>query len=55
MEIQLSVAREGKDPLVVTAVIEGFELVDSAEYREFMFDATIEAMVKGIKGEGFLA
>ncbi|QXN73882.1 hypothetical protein SEA_EAGLEPRIDE_44 [Mycobacterium phage Eaglepride] len=54
MEIQLSVAREGKDPLVVTAAIEGLGLIDSPEYREHLFDATIQSMVDAIKAEGFL-
>lgn len=54
MEIQISVAREGKDALVATAVIEGMGLIDSVEYREYLFDATVEQLVTGIKGEGFL-
>ncbi|AFU20711.1 hypothetical protein SEA_CHUPACABRA_42 [Mycobacterium phage Chupacabra] len=56
MRIQLMVDRErGASPLVVTADIEGFELVDSPEYREYLFDATVEAMVNGVKDQGLLA
>ncbi|AFQ97351.1 hypothetical protein FGG47_gp52 [Mycobacterium phage Rebeuca] len=55
MRIQLMVDRErGASPLVVTADIEGFELIDSPEYREHLFDVTVEAMVKGVKDEGLL-
>ncbi|AIK69079.1 hypothetical protein PBI_TRIKE_40 [Mycobacterium phage Trike] len=55
MQIQLIVNRErGSGPLVVEADIEGFEVIDSEAYREQLFDATVEAMVKGVKDEGVL-
>lgn len=42
MELQLSVKREGFDPVVVEVEIENFDFIDSRQYREAMFDATME-------------